>query len=73
MRCLFLVHMSILGILHKKLNLQSDGHGIANFQTMLSIGLGQEQQFSATSCVVKSHAILCMNYCDDGWNDKVTL
>lgn len=27
-------------------NLQSDGHGIANFQTMLSIGLGQEQQFT---------------------------
>lgn len=27
-------------------NLQSEGHGIANFQTMLSIGLGQEQQFT---------------------------
>ena len=27
-------------------NLQSDGHGIANFETMLSIGLGQEQQFT---------------------------
>lgn len=27
-------------------NLQSDGHGIASFQTMLSIGLGQEQQFT---------------------------
>lgn len=25
-------------------NLQSEGHGIANFATMLSIGLGQEQQ-----------------------------
>ena len=37
-------------------NLQSDGHGISGFQTMLSIGLGQEQQFSATSCVVKSYA-----------------
>lgn len=27
-------------------NLQSEGHGIANFATMLSIGLGQEQQFT---------------------------
>ena len=27
-------------------NLQSEGHGIAGFQTMLSIGLGQEQQFT---------------------------
>lgn len=27
-------------------NLQSDGHGISNFSTMLSIGLGQEQQFT---------------------------
>lgn len=27
-------------------NLQSEGHGITNFQTMLSIGLGQEQQFT---------------------------
>jgi hypothetical protein len=37
-------------------NLQSEGHGIAGFETMLSIGLGQEQQFSATSCTVKSRA-----------------
>ena len=29
-------------------NLQSEGHGISSFETMLSIGLGQEQQFSAT-------------------------
>lgn len=27
-------------------NLQSEGHGIAGFQTMLSIGLGQDQQFT---------------------------
>lgn len=27
-------------------NLQSEGHGISNFQTMLSIGLGQDQQFT---------------------------
>lgn len=27
-------------------NLQSDGHGIDGFQTMLSIGLGQDQQFT---------------------------
>lgn len=27
-------------------NLQSDGHGIDHFQTMLSIGLGQSQQFT---------------------------
>lgn len=27
-------------------NLQSDGHGITGFETMLSIGLGQEQQFT---------------------------
>ena len=27
-------------------NLQSEGHGIANFETMLSIGLGQDQQFT---------------------------
>lgn len=36
-------------------NLQSEGHGIAGFQTMLSIGLGQDQQFSATSCIMKSY------------------
>lgn len=34
-------------------NLQSDGHGISGFQTMLSIGLGQDQQFSATRCALK--------------------
>lgn len=38
-------------------NLQSEGHGISGFETMLSIGLGQEQQFSATSCYVKSMAM----------------
>lgn len=38
-------------------NLQSEGHGISGFQTMLSIGLGQEQQFSATCCIVKSYAV----------------
>lgn len=27
-------------------NLQSEGHGISGLQTMLSIGLGQEQQFT---------------------------
>ncbi len=27
-------------------NLQSEGHGIENFETMLSIGLGQDQQFT---------------------------
>lgn len=27
-------------------NLQSDGHGISSFETLLSIGLGQEQQFT---------------------------
>lgn len=27
-------------------NLQSEGHGISGFATMLSIGLGQEQQFT---------------------------
>lgn len=27
-------------------NLQSDGHGISGFSTMLSIGLGQDQQFT---------------------------
>lgn len=37
-------------------NLQSEGHGISGFETMLSIGLGQEQQFSATCCVMKSYA-----------------
>lgn len=37
-------------------NLQSEGHGISGFETMLSIGLGQEQQFSATCCAVKSCA-----------------
>lgn len=26
-------------------NLQSEGHGIDGFETILSIGLGQEQQF----------------------------
>lgn len=34
-------------------NLQSEGHGIDGFETMLSIGLGQEQQFSATRCTLK--------------------
>ena len=28
------------------MNLQSEGHGIDGFQTMLSIGLGQDQQFT---------------------------
>lgn len=28
------------------MNLQSEGHGISGFETMLSIGLGQEQQFT---------------------------
>ena len=37
-------------------NLQSEGHGISGFETMLSIGLGQEQQFSATSCILKRYA-----------------
>lgn len=37
-------------------NLQSEGHGISGFETMLSIGLGQDQQFSATSCKMKSFA-----------------
>lgn len=36
-------------------NLQSDGHGISNFETLLSIGLGQDQQFSATSYVLKRY------------------
>lgn len=27
-------------------NLQSEGHGISGFETMLSIGLGQDQQFT---------------------------
>lgn len=39
-------------------NLQSEGHGIANLETMLSIGLGQEQQFSATSCILKRYTNL---------------
>lgn len=38
------------------MNLQSEGHGISGFETMLSIGLGQEQQFSATSCILKRYA-----------------
>ena len=41
-------------------NLQSEGHGIDGFQTMLSIGLGQEQQFSATSCILKRYAAMCV-------------
>lgn len=41
-------------------NLQSEGHGISGFQTMLSIGLGQEQQFSATCCIVKSYAVIIL-------------
>ena len=28
------------------MNLQSEGHGISGLATMLSIGLGQEQQFT---------------------------
>jgi len=28
----------------QRMNLQSEGHGIDGFQTMLSIGLGQDQQ-----------------------------
>ena len=28
------------------MNLQSEGHGISGFETMLSIGLGQDQQFT---------------------------
>lgn len=38
-------------------NLQSDGNGIDSFGTMLSIGLGQDQQYSATSCVAKNYAL----------------
>lgn len=38
-------------------NLQSEGHGISGFETMLSIGLGQEQQFSATCCVLKRYTM----------------
>lgn len=55
-------------------NLQSEGHGISGFETMLSIGLGQEQQFSATCCIMKSCAIkfILMNYYTDEWNDRVT-
>ena len=30
----------------QRMNLQSEGHGIDGFQTMLSIGLGQDQQFT---------------------------
>lgn len=37
--------MRVHGVI-KKSNLQSEGHGISGFQTMLSIGLGQEQQFT---------------------------
>ena len=46
-------------------NLQSEGHGISGFETMLSIGLGQDQQFTlilqtlqqrANCCIMKSYA-----------------
>lgn len=36
-------------------NLQSEGHGISGFETMLSIGLGQEQQFTL---ILQTEAIL---------------
>ena len=39
-------------------NLQSEGHGISGFETMLSIGLGQEQQFSATCWILKRYSYL---------------
>lgn len=37
-------------------NLQSEGKGIPGLQTKMSIGLGQGQYYSATSCIVKSYA-----------------
>lgn len=39
-------------------NLQSEGKGIPNLPTLLSIGLGQSQQFSATCCIVKSYTVI---------------
>lgn len=38
-------------------NLQSDGHGIQGFQTMLSIGLGQEQQFTLILQTLQCNAV----------------
>lgn len=37
-------------------NLKSEGAGIPELQTKESIGLGQGQYYSATSCIVKSYA-----------------
>lgn len=42
-------------------NLQSEGHGISNFETMLSIGLGQGQQFH---CILQTLAQLTSVYGD---------
>lgn len=45
-QCLYIYVQLCNSLCIKILNLQSEGHGIDNFQTMLSIGLGQEQQFT---------------------------
>ena len=58
----------IRSILDELGNLQFNGNGIPGFQTKLSIGLGQGQEFlmvlqtlqRATCCIVKSYAVLCL-------------
>lgn len=69
----------IRSILDELGNLQFNGNGIPGFQTKLSIGLGQGQEFlmvlqtlqRATCCIMKSYAIWLsqMNYLFDEWNE----
>ena len=43
-------------------NLQSEGHGISGFETMLSIGLGQEQQFTLILQTLQQRIMTVMSY-----------
>jgi hypothetical protein len=43
-------------------NLQSEGHGIDGFQTMLSIGLGQDQQFTLILQTLQQRIMTMMSY-----------
>jgi hypothetical protein len=46
----------------QRMNLQSEGHGIDGFQTMLSIGLGQDQQFTLILQTLQQRIMTMMLY-----------
>lgn len=41
------------------MNLQSEGHGISGFETMLSIGLGQEQLINHIVYSMRNDMVNC--------------